>query len=131
MLGKTILQLLAHQSDQHPQYLLLDEAGSALDIHRQQQMLLALKTLQHRYYWGIVLLSHDFTMGAVHADKMLMMQNQSIAHQGFVPDVLKSENLSQVFQCAFDTFTNQSGQVIYSPSQQKNHASQIHSNAMD
>nr|MBI1228913.1 heme ABC transporter ATP-binding protein [Cytophagales bacterium] len=80
----------------HPRYLLLDEPTSSMDISQQHHVLQVLGELKHRNI-GVLAILHDLNLAANYADRVVLLKNGTILHQGRTRDVMTSGNLEEVF----------------------------------
>lgn len=69
-----------------PQFILFDEAVSALDVSIQAQILNLVKVLQAQHRFGAIFISHDLAATRYVAQRILVMRNGSIEHQGDARD---------------------------------------------
>lgn len=82
-----------------PNWLLLDEPVSALDIGHQ----LAVMRLAADFAGqggGVVAVMHDLNLTAMFADRVLLLQSGRVAAEGTPAQVLTSALLSRVYGCA-------------------------------
>jgi peptide/nickel transport system ATP-binding protein len=72
----------------NPAFVVADEPVSALDMTIQKQVLDLFRRLQERHGFACLFISHD--LGAVSrvADRIIVMQNGSIAEEGSIEDIL-------------------------------------------
>lgn len=71
-----------------PKLLIADEPTTALDVTTQAQILLLLKQLNARHDAGIMFITHDFSVVAEIADRVVVMRHGQIVEQGSADDVL-------------------------------------------
>jgi len=79
-----------------PRYLLLDEPTSSMDIAQQHLVLQVVSQLKRRQI-GILAILHDLNLAANYADKVVLLKNGTILHQGPTEEIMTSQNLQQVF----------------------------------
>lgn len=73
-----------------PQYLILDEAISSLDVSIQVQVLQLLKELKNIYNMGYVFITHDIQAAAYICDRIIIFR------QGQIEEIINTDQLSQV-----------------------------------
>ncbi|MCK5726802.1 MAG: ABC transporter ATP-binding protein [Thiotrichaceae bacterium] len=94
--GEQARVLIARALAQQPEILLADEPTNGLDPAHQIRMM---ETFQQVVSDGCtVLLSiHDINLAAQYCDRILLMQEGHLVHDGAVKEVFTQENLSQVY----------------------------------
>lgn len=65
-----------------PQFVLFDEAVSALDVSIQAQILNLIRSLQHTRRFGAIFISHDLRATRYIADRILVMRAGTIVDEG-------------------------------------------------
>lgn len=65
-----------------PRFILFDEAVSALDVSIQSQILNLIKALQTEHSFGAIFISHDLAATRYVANRILVMRDGSIEHEG-------------------------------------------------
>lgn len=78
--------------------LLLDEAVSALDVHRKLQIFAVLKTLQEKEGRTIVAVLHDINTAAVFCRRLVFLKNGRIVADGPTAEVLRPDILEAVYE---------------------------------
>ena len=78
-----------------PRLILLDEPLAALDLSHVQQFSLLLREVVDRTGCTVVFAAHELNWAAAHADRMLVMQNGTLAldaapEQVMTPDVMRA-----------------------------------------
>lgn len=73
-----------------PKILVLDEPTSALDATVQKQVLELLANLQRQYGIGYVLITHDLTLVAAMAHRVMVLQRGKVVESGEVGQVLRA-----------------------------------------
>lgn len=81
--------------------LLLDEPTAALDIGHQETLL---ATARERAQAGaaVLVVLHDLTLAAAHADRMVLLEQGRVAAEGTPAEVLRPELLSRVYRHPVD-----------------------------
>ncbi|MAP01752.1 MAG: ABC transporter ATP-binding protein [Flavobacteriales bacterium] len=74
----------------NPSILIADEPTTSLDVTVQKAIITLLKDLQKELQMGILFISHDLTLVAELADKVLVMYNGKIVEKGNVNQVYKN-----------------------------------------
>ncbi len=93
-LARVLTQIWENQP--YARYLLLDEPTSSMDIAQQQHVLKIVRDLKDRNI-GILSIIHDLNLAASYADRVILLKNGDICHQGPTREVMTSANLQQVF----------------------------------
>jgi peptide/nickel transport system ATP-binding protein len=73
-----------------PELLVADEPTSALDVSVQANVLKLFTSLQERYRFACLFVSHDLAVIDLLAHRVVVMQNGEIVEQGLREDVLRS-----------------------------------------
>ena len=73
-----------------PQLLIADEPTTALDVTTQARILQLLKQLNAKHNAGIMLITHDFSVVAEVADRVVVMRHGVIVEQGTANAVLNN-----------------------------------------
>ena len=74
----------------NPSILVADEPTTSLDVTVQKTIISLLKELQKEYNMGILFISHDLTLVAELADRVLVMFKGKIVEEGKVKEVYKN-----------------------------------------
>ncbi len=93
--GEEQTVFLARALAQTPQFLLLDEPTSHLDIYHQIRILDLVKSLTREI--GAVIVIHDLNMAARFCDRLVLMSQGRIVAQGTPEEVLIPSNIERVF----------------------------------
>ncbi len=96
--------LLARALTQEPQFLLLDEPTSHLDLKYQVEVLRFVKREVARGLGALIVL-HDLNLAARVCDRVLVMQRGACAALGDPEDVLTKERLEEVYGADLSVFT--------------------------
>jgi len=96
---------------QETEYVLLDEPLNNLDIARSVQMMEHLKKAAIEFGRTIVMVMHDINFAAKYSDRICAMKHGQIAAFGTVPEIMKSEILSDIFETKVDILESQYGPI--------------------
>tara|TARA_R100000322_G_scaffold156405_1_gene115882 strand:- start:1050 stop:2078 length:1029 start_codon:yes stop_codon:yes gene_type:complete len=88
-----IAMVLAQETD----LLLLDEPTTFLDLKVQVDLLELLVSLAHERGRTLLVVLHDLNLAAAYADRLVMMKDGKIVHNGSPDEVFTAANLKQVF----------------------------------
>jgi iron complex transport system ATP-binding protein len=91
--------LLARALAQEPVILLLDEPTSHLDLHHQREMVALLRRLNRERGLTVVFVSHDLTLAAEVADRLLLLVDGRAVQVGAPADVLSATILEAAYRC--------------------------------
>ena len=80
-----------------PRLILLDEPLAALDLSHVQQFALLLREVVDRTGCTVIFAAHDLNWAAAHSDRMLVMQNGSLALDASPSDVMRPEVMRELF----------------------------------
>ncbi len=94
--GERQLVLIARALAQHPRILLLDEPTAHLDLSRRGQILRLLRTLQAQGV-TIILTTHDATLAADGAERVIILRQGRVEHAGPAQTILTDTILSQTY----------------------------------
>ncbi|HYK02790.1 MAG TPA: ABC transporter ATP-binding protein [Thermoanaerobaculia bacterium] len=90
-----------------PRLILLDEPLSALDLSHVQQFSLLLREVVDRTGCTVVFAAHDLNWAAAHSDRMLVMQDGTLALDATPGEVMRPEVMSRFF--GFEAETLEAG----------------------
>lgn len=82
--------LIASMVISHPKLLIADEPTTALDKETEKQVLSLLKDLKKRFSMALIIISHDFSVVAELAEKILVLYAGKIVEFGRSEEVLKN-----------------------------------------
>lgn len=82
---------------QQPQWLLLDEPTTYLDIGYQIQMMDLIKAWQKEEKLTVIAVLHDLNLASIYCNRMLLMQGGNGIRVGAPNDILQSELIQQVY----------------------------------
>jgi iron complex transport system ATP-binding protein len=103
--------LIARALVQEPELMILDEPTSALDLHHQISTLNHIEAMQKS---GVTIVStmHDITLGAMYAERIVIMQNGKVLLDGPANDVIHSNQLKSAFDDAITIHTLDNGRPV-------------------
>jgi iron complex transport system ATP-binding protein len=91
--------LLARALAQEPEVLLLDEPTSHLDLRHQRELVGLLRRLNRERGLTVVFVSHDLTLAAEIADRLLLLVGGRAVQVGTPADVLSEAVLEAAYGC--------------------------------
>lgn len=83
---------------QEPQYLLLDEPTTFLDLHYQYQVLEMIRQLNDMHRLTIIMVLHDINQALTYSDELICVANGEIAAQGKPQAIVTPELLKTIYQ---------------------------------
>lgn len=104
--------LLAAALAQEPEMLLLDEPTSALDPGHGFLLLDLLEKLAEEKKIGIVMISHDLTLAAQYARRIVLLDHGRILADGTPEEVLTETNIRKAYNCNVSILHSPEGGVI-------------------
>lgn len=109
--------LVARALVQEPEIMLLDEPTSALDLHHQIQTLSQIEAMKRT---GITIIStmHDITLGAMFAERFILMNRGTVVVDGPSQEVINSAIFKQVFDNRISVHTLDSGRSVVMPTKE-------------
>jgi ABC-type cobalamin/Fe3+-siderophores transport system ATPase subunit len=93
--------LLARALAQQTEILLLDEFTANLDINYQVELLRLVHRITREKNLATLVVSHEINLLGAFCDRLILMSQGTILHQGSVQDVLTEEHLKQIFDLDF------------------------------
>lgn len=103
--------LIARALVQEAELLILDEPTSALDLHHQISTLDHIEKAQ-KNGTTIVSTMHDITLGAMYAERIVIMQHGKVLLDGPARDVIHSPELKRAFDDAITIHTLDNGRPV-------------------
>ena len=94
--GEKKRAFLASVLSQKPRVLLLDEPGSALDIHHQVSFFRLLQDLANQGM-GIVVVTHDLNFASLFSDDVVLLDAGKCAAQGSVREVFQDKFFRSIY----------------------------------
>ena len=88
---------LAMTLAQNPQYLLLDEPTTFLDVRCQFEILELIRKLNRERNITVLMVLHDLSLASVYSNRLLFLKNKRILHSGTPEQVMKPEIIREVF----------------------------------
>jgi iron complex transport system ATP-binding protein len=82
---------------QEPAAMLLDEPNTFLDLRYQVELFTLLRKLAKEQSIGVLVASHDLNLAASHADRLILLDEGTVAALGDAQAVLDPELLSRVY----------------------------------
>jgi iron complex transport system ATP-binding protein len=103
--------LIARALVQEPELMILDEPTSALDLHHQISTLDHIERMQKS---GVTIVStmHDITLGAMYAERIVIMQHGKVLLDGPANQVIHSTHLKSAFDDAITIHTLDNGRPV-------------------
>jgi iron complex transport system ATP-binding protein len=95
--GQAQKVLLARALAQEPDYLLLDEPTSSLDLRHQLEVLELIADLVKTQHKGVFMAMHDLNLAARFSDTVMMMNAGRVFCEGDPPEVISPENIRTVY----------------------------------
>jgi iron complex transport system ATP-binding protein len=109
--GEVQRVLIARAIVQEPEIILMDEPTSALDLHHQISTLNQIEILKKA---GVTVLStmHDITLGAMYAERIVLMRDGKVMLDGNAASVIHSEELKSAFDHGISVHTLEDGHAV-------------------
>lgn len=103
--------LIARAMVQEPDFLILDEPTSALDLHHQIATLDHIEGMQ-KTGTTVVSTMHDITLGAMYAERIIVMQKGKVLLDGPSDAVIHSPELKLAFEDRISIHTLDNGRPV-------------------
>lgn len=97
-LARVLCQIAEPTTEGKPNWLLLDEPVSSLDISHQLTIMRLARSFCDNG-GGVIAVMHDLNLTALFADRILLMQSGRLAAIGSVHEVLTDDTMQSVFGC--------------------------------
>jgi iron complex transport system ATP-binding protein len=108
--------MMAGALAQNPELLLLDEPTSSLDIKYQLEILNILRRLNQQNGKTIVVAIHDLYLASKYCDRLILLNEGRIIHDGPPVKVLRKDILEKVYGVQIKIFHDQEdGGIMVSP----------------
>jgi iron complex transport system ATP-binding protein len=103
--------LIARALVQEPEVMLLDEPTSALDLHHQIAVLNKVEEIKAT---GVTIIStmHDITLGAMYAERIIIMQSGRVLLDGESQSVIHSSELRSAFDDRISVHMLENGRPV-------------------
>jgi len=109
--GECQRAFIARAICQEPSVLLLDEPTASLDLSHQIRIMDLMEKLKAEKQITIVMVSHDVNLAAMYGNRLLLLDNGSIAKIGSPREVLTYQNLEKSYGCTLLVDKNPLGDV--------------------
>ncbi len=96
--GERQRAIIAMALAQQPEFLLLDEPTTHLDIQHQVEVLRLLQALNREHHIAVLATMHDLNLAAMYFDKIILLDQGRIVSTGSPAEVFSEERLRHVFQ---------------------------------
>ena len=100
---------------QQPDYLLLDEPTTYLDIAHQLEVMDIVRQMNREHGITVIMVLHDINHALQYADEIVVIKNHGIYAYGAPNDVLTVDMIGRVFGVKADIFRNSLGASVLSP----------------
>ena len=95
---------IARSLAQNPEYLLLDEPCSGLDLSYEPLLLETLKKIAHERNIGILISIHNLNLAARFADKIILLPPKKASIAGNPEEIITPENLLNTYGTKMEIF---------------------------
>lgn len=100
---------------QEPVAILLDEPDTSLDIRHQLDLYTLLRELSRGRGVGVLIASHDLNLAAMHTDRLVLLDQGSIAAEGAAEKVLEISILERVYGVSMQSARGPAGELLVFP----------------
>jgi ABC-type cobalamin/Fe3+-siderophores transport system ATPase subunit len=100
--GQRQLVYVARALVQEPRALLLDEPNTYLDLRHQVELAQLMRRLARERSLGLLVASHDLNLAAAFADRLVLLQDGTVAADGSPDIVLQPDLLTRVYGVAME-----------------------------
>jgi iron complex transport system ATP-binding protein len=107
--------LLARALTQQTEILLLDEFTANLDINYQVELMRLVRQITREKKLATLVVSHEINILGSFCDRIMLMSQGTISHQGSVQEVLTPQHLKQIFGLDFSVRELPGGKVEVLP----------------
>lgn len=107
--GQRQMAFLAMTVAQQTECVLLDEPLNNLDIKHAVQIMRALRRLCDEHGRTVILVVHDINFAANYADYIVAMKKGAVHCDGFVPEVMTEQRLSDLYGLQLKITCNERG----------------------
>jgi ABC-type cobalamin/Fe3+-siderophores transport system ATPase subunit len=107
--------LLARALAQQTEILLLDEFTANLDINYQVELLRLVQRITREKTLATLVVSHEINLLGAFCDRLILMSQGTILHQGSVQEVLTQDHLKKIFELDFSIRSMPGGAVEVLP----------------
>ncbi|MBD1583392.1 heme ABC transporter ATP-binding protein [Pseudoalteromonas sp. S16_S37] len=108
--ARCLAQLDAHKSSTRAKLMLLDEPTSALDMHHQHLTLSKAKEFAQQGNTVVAVL-HDLNLTSLYADRVLLLNQGKLSHDGKPQEVLQHSVLQPIYKTDMQITTHPNYQI--------------------
>jgi len=95
--GEVQRVLIARALAQVPQFLLLDEPTTFLDLRHQAEIMAILQKLNKEENVTIVVITHDINLASLYCTQIALFKNGKLKAMGNARDVITEKNMAEVY----------------------------------
>jgi len=110
--GERQRALIARALAQDAPIILLDEPTTSLDIGHQQDVLDLVDRLRHYRRLTVLSTMHELTLAGQYADRLVLVRDGRVVHEGVPDDVLTTENLARYYGARVVVVEGPHGRVV-------------------